>query len=892
MTNRAEQFVENKNKKTKNPYRITSDISSSTRTSRIPLKFKNLKANTKYKIFLQNNEGVSQEDITNFCLPFGESVEQNNNQYSFNTFTTTDAGTLSVLARPFGVDSVSLAQDNWANHWRFARQGLKFGDVGRQNFVIVEAAKVDDSEGPAKLKNISGRTNPAAINNEAVGAEIERYVQQKQTPDVIQTFFVDPNSLGDASSVDITEIVLYFRNKPNRTNNKSGLNSPGATISLVDMIDGAPVTERQYANSIRSIDWDFITSSTDASVATVFEFNAPVRLYPGRFYGICVKFDDEDYALWSCVKGDILVGSDEASSGPSKDHRGSLFNRTNAQEQLNNSNFDTVFTEINGTDLKFDIRAAQYDLSAANDYEIDLVNMNQEFFIIANTNDNWIGAEYVYDASKPTSNGTVNVSAGNTVIVGSNTSFTDFERSDKLVLEDTLTDIVQVIQIDAIESDEKIIAKDRPLFNMTAANVKQSPVAMIDHYDFNQKLLYLRNSSARDGLFFEEGDTIVGVESGETAEIQQVGALPVSVFVSDVDINIPSTFEIKGEYQFSEKDGDDYKLNPNRKQVDFFRPNYVRDYEGLIVSRSLEAQNKQFMFDENFGPDETNPGPVVGSKSTKFTLSFSYDGVESKSFEAPAIDVSRFNLVTRKFTINNDATNEHTNDGAAFSKHISKRLVLGEGKVAEDIRIIQNAYKPIGADIKVYAKILNNEDGEAFNDKNWTELELISGVNEFSASDNPLDFREYEYAFPSVIPSDTTLDGTVTTTSGNAVITGVGTTFQSDLEVGQVIKLYSPLFENNYGFFSITNIASDTELTLHETISNTNILGTGFKIDTVKTPQTGYLNPLNLNIVRYFGPNGEVFDGYSSVAIKTVLLSEDELIIPTVDDYRVISVSA
>jgi hypothetical protein len=81
-------------------------------------------------------------------------------------------------------------------------------------------------------------------------------------------------------------------------------------------------------------------------------------------------------------------------------------------------------------------------------------------------------------------------------------------------------------------------------------------------------------------------------------------------------------------------------------------------------------------------------------------------------------------------------------------------------------------------------------------------------------------------------------------------------------------------------------------MTLNESITNTNIFGSGFKIDTVTTPQTGYLNPLNLNIVRYFGGDGDVFDGYSSVAIKTVLLSDDDLIVPAVDDYRVISVSA
>lgn len=891
MANRAQRLAQNKNKKTKNPFRVTSGFSSSIRTSRIPLKFKRLKANTKYKIFLQNNEGTSQEDITNFCVPYGVSIENNNNTAQFNEFVSTSGGELYLYARPYGVDNVDLDGSNWANHWRFARQGTKFGDVGRENFIIVESSRVSDATGPGKLKTINKAVKPTSRQTETVGAEIEKYVRQSFSPEFVQTFFVDPNLLGDASSIDITDIGLFFRNKPDKTENKSGKDAPGATICLVDVVDGVPVIEKQYKDSIRSVSWDFITKSTDASVETVFEFKTPIRLYPGRTYGICVSFDDEDFILWSCEKGDILVGTDVDSTGPSKDHRGVLFTKTNAQEKLTNKNFDSIFTEKGATDLKFNIRAAQYDLSAVEEFEIDLVNMNQEFIIVENTNDNWVGAEYVYDDSKSFIIGTVNIQAANTTITGANTSFTGgtITKDARIIVDDGIR--VQLLDVAQIVDSTTLIVKQRPLFDMTAAQIKITPVAMIDHYDFNSKLLYLRNSSANSSVYFEANNVIKGIESGEVGTISKIGALPLSVFTTDLDVNIPSTFQMTAHYQFSEKDGDDYKINTVQKPVDFFSPNYITDYNALIVSRSLEAQNASLMFDEDVAPGQAPNNLVIGSKSVKFALTFDYDGIESKSFESPSIDLSRFNLITKHFTINNDTTNEHTNDGEALSKHISKRLVLDEGKVAEDIRIIQNAYKPRSTDIKVYAKILNNDDDQVFDEKSWTELELVTGQNEFSSSENPIDYREYEYAFPRTIPSDTTLDGTVITQSGNAVITGQGTTF-TDLDEGDVIKLYSPLFENNYGYFSIVNVENDEEMTLHEAITNTNIVGTGFKIDTVKTPQTAYLNPLNLNVVRYFGPQGDVFDGYSTVAIKTVLLSDDELLIPTVDDYRVISVSA
>jgi len=306
----------------------------------------------------------------------------------------------------------------------------------------------------------------------------------------------------------------------------------------------------------------------------------------------------------------------------------------------------------------------------------------------------------------------------------------------------------------------------------------------------------------------------------------------------------------------------------------------------LVVSRSLEARNEATMYDQD-GDVNTSDG-----KSTRFNLDFVYQGTGSTSYEAPLIDISRTGLSLKQWGINNDTTNEHTNSGNALSRHISTRLTLDEGQEAEDIRVIQNAFRPIGTDIKVYAKILNASDPNPFDDKNWTELSRISGNTIFSEKNNLEDYREYIYSFPATIPSDTTLDGTVTTESGNATIVGANTTFVSDLVAGDVIKIYSEFFEDNYGYFSVASITSNTQLVLNEPITNNDIVGSGFKIDTVTTPQTAFLNPLNNNIVRYFGESGEVYDGYSTLAIKTVLLSEDGLVTPRVDDNRVISVSA
>ena len=257
-----------KKEKGRNPYRISDKYSSATRPIRIPLQFKNLKANTKYKIFLQNNEGERQEDITRFCSPYGASIRQNNNAISFDELISTAGGELFVFAKPFGTDNVSLDNTNWNRHWRFASQKTQATDVGRRNFLIVESAKVGSPDSTDKVKVISDKTYPISLAAEAETNATERKVKQQLDFDVLQTFFIDPNRVGNAQTVDLTDVTLYFRNKPDRELNRSKRLDPGVTIALIDVENDIPNIEKQYKDSIVNVPWSFIKSTPDASFGT------------------------------------------------------------------------------------------------------------------------------------------------------------------------------------------------------------------------------------------------------------------------------------------------------------------------------------------------------------------------------------------------------------------------------------------------------------------------------------------------------------------------------------------------------------------------------------------------------------------------------------------------
>ena len=330
-----------------------------------------------------------------------------------------------------------------------------------------------------------------------------------------------------------------------------------------------------------------------------------------------------------------------------------------------------------------------------------------------------------------------------------------------------------------------------------------------------------------------------------------------------------------------------YALNSETPTYKLNAPNHA-PYNAIILSKSIEALNSGNLY-------TANTAGTVG-KSSVIKLRYNYkdsgDGRDYITYSAPTLNISQLNLVTHRWNINNDATNEHTNQGAALTKHISKSLTFKKDNAAEDVRVIANAWRPRGTDFKVYAKIINSLDPAPFDDKNWTELQRISGENLFSAENNKNDYKEYEFEIPTMPPSQDTVDGYITTSQDSTAITGIETNFTSLISAGDIIKLYSEEFPDNYQIFSVATVTNDTSLTLNEPVANVNIVGEGFKIDTLQTPYTAFKNPDNYGICRYYDEDGVPYDTYNEVVIKIVMLANSRSLVPRIDDYRVIGVSA
>ena len=866
----------------------------------IPLVFHYLRPNTRYRIFIKNNEevvGSRQEDITAFCTPFGESIEQNNNAKVFSDLISTPSGDLFINVKPFGTDGLDITTKNWADYWKFFSQSSFSLDSNRNNFIAVEASKTIGAVGD-KQKTIRGEL-PASTSLPLLNKKDgDNYIKQNFKAKFVQTFFIDPNATSFSKTVDLTDITLYFRNQPERTNNTSGIRDPGVVVALIDVEDRTPIVNRQYKNSIVRKTWSEITPSTDASVATIFSFKDSVRLEVGKVYGIAISFDDPEYTLWSSVSGDVLVGTNDISSGNGKGHRGNLYQLTNSADKIDNTNFELLYTEKTSADLKFDVHAAEYKVDE--EIDIDLVNNDYEFLNISGSN-NFHGGEKVYQLGSAET-GSVSANAGQREIRGSGTAFTNLTIGERIVLIDTLdANKTEVVIVSTIINDERIATQDPVIFTRAGDTYQRPVTGIVQFYDFANRRLILSssNAGAATGTLpkkqFVANNTIIGVESGAIATVEKVDALPLSVFATNLELDLPSNFSVKGKYNNAKRDNAGFQIDVSDKEVNFFRPNYNTDYQGFVLSKSTEIDTANTMFDAGTRELATanTQLSITVPKSAQYRLRFKNETPAVRSFESPELAVRNATSSTSLWLINNDATDEHTNDGAAVSKYISKKLTFKQGQAAEDIRVICNAYRPIGTDFKVYAKILNEADPEAFDDKLWTELTITRGENQFGDPDNLFDFREYEFGFPSTIPSVSTLTGTVTAQTGNVSVTGSGTTFTTDLQEGEIIKIYDPLFPEQFEIFGIDTIVSDTSLTLTEPVTNINIGGgDSVRVDKVFPQNIGFNNPNNFNIVRYFDSTGAHYDTYSTVAVKIVLLSDNAYVVPRVDDYRVIGVSA
>ena len=170
-------------------------------------------------------------------------------------------------------------------------------------------------------------------------------------------------------------------------------------------------------------------------------------------------------------------------------------------------------------------------------------------------------------------------------------------------------------------------------------------------------------------------------------------------------------------------------------------------------------------------------------------------------------------------------------------------------------------------------------------------MDVPTGSSINSLDSNPNDFVDLKYVIPSAQAGTRVTSGTFSIPTATNVITGSYSTVNTDIISGSVVKVYNPTFPDTF-FVDTVTASNTTTITVSSAVSNSSLRGSGLNIDVITDKNSGFLNNQNFNIVRYFNSSLAKYDGFKVFAVKIVLLSSASYLVPRVEEYRAIAVSA
>lgn len=703
---------------------------------------------------------------------------------------------------------------------------------------------------------------------------------------LIQTFYADPEIISKSGIVFLTSLDLFFKSKPNLLNNVTGNPAPGVSICICEVENNEPVLSRSYSKSLVYRSYDQIFSYSDASTATVFGFVEPIRLVTGKFYGIVVTFEDPAYALWTNKIGNNLVGTNTPSVGVNSNKDGKLFLK-------NNSN---IFNALADSELKFNVKCAKF---SSNSEIKKFISDNYEFLTISDRVGNFIGGESVYK-QRATEAGTISISRGSNVILGSFTDFTTLSEDEAIVIYNgDGAGGSHVAIVDQIANANYMTTTNILPYSNTAAAYMRTVVGKVYYQDISANQLYLNGSTA-GSYTFVANDTIIGTLSGAVANVYSVDNISVDRVRAKTDVRVPSSTELKFDLRGTAFTGSTYAYNNNN--VNSVVPNAITtteitNYDAYILSRSNELGLTTLYSNTELGV--SNKSVLLEAQLRSFANPYQSPIVENSLINLFAINNLLSTTVTSAATdsVGNAITidSEVLGNGTSLSRHIGKKITFEDGRRAEDVRVYMTAYRPLNTDIKVYVKLHNSSDTEAFDDKVWTPLEYISGTDaKYSSSEDTKNFIEYELGLRAYTESANNLPISFNVVYGSNAIQVTDSTRLNPsayVAAGDVIRIYDAIFPTtNYIIVPVTS-ANATHIILSEAIASNNVVGTSF-VDKLKYPSAAFNNPENDNISRYYNNQRAAYDTFNTMQVKIVFTGDFTYRSPKVDQLQVIGVSA
>jgi len=278
-----------------------------------------------------------------------------------------------------------------------------------------------------------------------------------------------------------------------------------------------------------------------------------------------------------------------------------------------------------------------------------------------------------------------------------------------------------------VENDVLVVTNDSPVaVKDVAATVSGITYGSAKLVSFNRRKDTMVLSGS-NGLFFKDC-VITGRLSGITATVSSIDDYPYSTIYYNPNTLVftdTSITHLVREVVTSSDSLDAWQAIMPKTNLDF-------DTQRSLLSRTNEV-------DRQAGDWSAFANAILTTES---------------EWVSPVVDMNRTSSIFIYNIVNQDITGEtNPSGGNLWNKYISKVVTLAEGQDAEDLMVYLSAYVPnianvLNYPIKVWAKIINNEDKDFFQNKSWIELEQIGDNLVYSSSINKQNYKELSFQFP------------------------------------------------------------------------------------------------------------------------------------------------
>lgn len=715
----------------------------------------------------------------------------------------------------------------------------------------------------------------------------------------------------------VTSIDVYFAQKDT---------SLGVTLELREVNAGVP-TARPLPETRVWMPSALVNTSSTAATATRFTFKTPVYVKADTEYAIVIYPDglSPNYRVWTSRVGEPDVLNSAISNNKNWGN-GTLFYSTSG----------TSWTPVQDEDLKFKLQVASFTASSGT---VGFVNDDYEFLNVTIRSGAFKGGESIAQIGNTYSNGTITTVTTNNIVTGTGTNFSSLTVGDSVALlygsspvqsngfvtvtgtsvansfgttsfsaeyaagdfirftdgaNGEIRQVVTVTSNTAMTIDAPLtvaasnvrtyrisasydVAKITAITNATSMALDRYGMAngiasyakvvsgVVEMYDSLNDLLIVNKSNAANSTFRVNAanSTYLGTL---VCDVSQARAVVTAV--SNVSINyfspLISRLEVPGTTTSLSVGVTNLSTNTIVTDTYKFGEKSRVPFEGVIKSKS----------------NEINGISLTKSLVVTVPVTSTYTQI------SPAVDVNPVSMLFAENLINDAPVGETGVYGNAEAKYVSKRIVLADSLDAEDAIVYLTAYKPVGTEIDVYVKALNPADDESFLSKDWTLLEQETAPV-FSTSLNETDRREYKYVVPKT-PPNTALNGFASGNTTTTTLSGVNTAWNTDLVANDMIKVIRTNSETDYAVRRVVSVGGATTLTMDSELPFT---ASGLTVAKITQKNALFKYNQNSNIVRYYSVDLAAHDTYKYLAIKIVLRSPFNYLVPVVDDVRVLCVS-